>query len=95
MSKNWSFISQDILQPPNTVDDAVNRLMLILSYEERHSIAGMNQIDLIDLHFSLGAAIRNAYDLHNPTNPLLAECGTTFADDASDVIIQALWQQLQ
>jgi hypothetical protein len=77
------------------LDDAVRRLLLILSDEERLTIAAMDQDDLIDLHFSLGAAIRNAFDLHNPDNPILAECATVHPDDASTIIIHALWKQLQ
>ena len=54
----------------------------------------MAKEDLIKLHFSLGMAIRNAFDLHVPWSKLLASCGVVHPDDASGVIIRALWRRL-
>ncbi|WP_431065683.1 DUF6794 domain-containing protein [Methylotuvimicrobium sp.] len=69
--------------------------MAILSGEEKLMIALMPEDDLIDLHFSLGLAIRNAFGLHEPGSKLLASCGTSHPNDASGVIISALWRALQ
>jgi hypothetical protein len=93
--KNWSALNLDILKQPSTVDEAVDRLLNILSAEERLAVASMPQDDLINLHFSLGLDIRNAFDLHEQGNVLLAACGTEHPDDASHVIITALWKKLQ
>lgn len=78
-----------------TVGEDVDRLMAILSGEEKLMIALMPEDDLIDLHFGLGLAIRNAFGLHEPGSKLLASCGTSHPNDASGVIISALWRALQ
>lgn len=95
MGNNWSSIHRDVLQSPVTVAEAVARLLLVLEEKDQLTIAAMEPNNLIDLHFGLGLAIRNAYDLHNPDNPLLIECDTSHPDDAALLIIHALWQRLQ
>jgi hypothetical protein len=50
---------------------------------------------LINLHFSLGIAIRNAFGLHNADSKLLASSDiATHPDDVSGVIIKAFWDKL-
>lgn len=84
----------DMLQPPSTLDEAVDRLLLILTPEEQLQIAVLKQDDLINLHFSLGLEIRNAFGLHYAESKLLKVCGTDQADGASMVILEALWVRL-
>lgn len=79
---------------PETVDEAVERLMTVLEDEEKNEIRSMTEDDLIDLHFSLAMAIRNAFDLHVPWSKLLASCGVAHPDDASGIIINKLWTRL-
>jgi hypothetical protein len=79
---------------PETVNEAVERLMTVLEDEEKSEIRSMTEDDLIDLHFSLGMAIRNAFDLHVPWSKLLASCGVAHPDDASGMIINKLWTRL-
>ncbi|WP_371744343.1 DUF6794 domain-containing protein [Methylomonas fluvii] len=74
---------------------AVAGLLLVLEEKDQLTIAAMDPNNLIDLHVGLGLAIRNAYDLHNPDNPILFECATSRPDDAARFIIHALWQRLQ
>lgn len=96
MIKNWSTINDAFFQPPRTVDEAVDRLLLILNDIEHLAIASLQEEKLIDLHFSLGAAIRNGFGRHMPGSELLAACGIgVHPDDASGVIIMALWKRLQ
>lgn len=84
------------LTPPTTVDEAVNRLLIILNEPERMAIASAEEDELIEFHFGLGAAIRNAFALHNPSSELLLDCGTSIhPDDASLIIIKSLWKQLR
>ncbi|MBU2571135.1 MAG: hypothetical protein KJ725_14125 [Gammaproteobacteria bacterium] len=66
MNKNWTALFDHGFEPPMTVGEDVDRLMAILSGEEKLMIALMPEDDLIDLHFSLGLAIRNAFGLHEP-----------------------------
>jgi Domain of unknown function (DUF6794) len=94
LAKNWTTFLQDNIRLPETVDEAVERLMAVLEDEAKSEIRSMAKEDLIELHFSLGMAIRNAFDLHVPWSKLLASCGVVHPDDASGVIIRALWRRL-
>ncbi|MCD2453360.1 hypothetical protein GO003_023550 [Methylicorpusculum oleiharenae] len=105
MSKNWSTFLQDNSRYPETVAEAVDRLMEFLSGEEKLAIAGTPEEDLNDLHFTLGMTIRNAFGLHDEGSKLLDSCNQTLhpgaiycsvhPDDASEVIIGELWRRLQ
>lgn len=78
---------------PQTVAEAVDWLMLYLEAPDLAALAASDEADLIDQHFELGLMIRNAFALHeNPA--LVAESGAANADDASLVIIRALWRRL-
>jgi hypothetical protein len=92
--KNWSDNCQQSFKHPETVDEAVERLMVILDGEQKIAIAVMQEEDLGDLHFSLGLAIRNAFELHAAGSKLLADCGVVHPDDASGLIIQELRTKL-
>ena len=94
MAKNWPTFLQDNFRLPETVDEAVERLMSVLEDEHKVALAIMQEKDLIDLRFSLGMEIRNAFDLHVPWSKLLASCGVAHPDDASGVIIKVLWRRL-
>jgi hypothetical protein len=95
LTTNWPTFLQDNFKLPKTVDEAVDRLMLVLDDEQKIDIATLQEDDLIYLHFSLGMAIRNAFGLHNADSRLLASCDTaTQPDDVSEVIIKALWEQM-
>ena len=97
LAKNWTTFLQDNFKLPETVAEAVERLMFILEDEHKATLTIMQEKDLIDLHFSLGMAIRNVCDLHVPWSKLLAACGVgvVHPDDASGVIIRELWRALQ
>jgi len=92
--KNWSSFLFDNSRLPETIAEAVGRLMLILDGEQKIAIASMQEDDLIDLHFSLGMLIRNGFSLHQPGSKLLADCEVIHPDDASGVIVKALWDKL-
>jgi len=68
---NWSNQLENITKIPETVDEAVNRLIAILDDDHKQAISTMQKDDLIDLHFSLGIEIRNAFGLHDQESPLL------------------------
>jgi hypothetical protein len=95
LAKNWTTFLQNNFRLPETVDEAVERLIFILEDEHKAALAIMQEKDLIDLHFGLGMAIRNAFDLYVPWSKLLASCGVVHPDDASEVIISELWRSLQ
>jgi hypothetical protein len=80
---------------PDTVERAVDRLVMVLDIEEQAEIAGTSLDDLVDnYHFSLGLQIRNAFGLWGKNSALMASCGSLLADDASSVILTALWVRL-
>jgi len=92
---DWSNQLENITSAPKTVDEAVNRLINVLDDEHKQFIATMREDDLIDLHFSLGIEIRNAFGLHDQGSPLLKSLGLfVHPDDASGVIITKLWERL-
>jgi hypothetical protein len=77
---------------PSTVDEAVERLLVILSDSDKLTLANTLEQDLMELHFSLGLAIRNGFELHRLDNRLVVKYGT--ADNASMQVIQQLWKKL-
>ena len=81
---------------PETIDEAVDRLMMVLDDEQKIALATLQEDDLIYLHyFNLGMAIRNAFGLHHADSKLFASCDiATYLDDVSGVIVKALWEQL-
>lgn len=82
-------------QPPETLHEAVDRLLTILDNEDKRYLAGLSEAQLVDVHLTLGMAIRNVFKLHEPKSPLLSACGTIHPDDASEIIIRSLWLALQ
>jgi hypothetical protein len=94
MTENWLEIIGKNIQPPATVDEAIDRLMRVLEDEQKIMLATMSPENLISLHFSLGTTIRNAFGLHNPGSELLKNCGVPHPDDATDLIIRKLWEKL-
>ena len=88
---DWSNKLDSITKTPKTVDEAVTRLISVLDNEHKQAIAMMQEDDLINLHFSLGIEIRNAFGLHDQDSPLLKSLGYfVHPDDVSMVIINAL-----
>lgn len=86
---------------PATIEEAVNRLLSDLSIESKQQIKESNKDELINFHFGLGMTIRNQFKLWEENSDLLNDCkkisGGQFVmvDDASEIIIKALWERLQ
>jgi hypothetical protein len=59
--------------PPQTLVQAVDRLLAELSAEEREELRLMKEDQLIDLHFSLGMGIRNSFPIWG-NEALLRSC---------------------
>jgi len=93
--KNWTTFLQNNFGLPETVEEAVGQLLIVLAGEYKVVLATMQEEDLMDLRFSLGMAIQNVFGLDEPGNKLLASCGVTNPDDVSGVIIRELWRELQ
>ena len=86
-------------QYPKSIEEDVQLLLSVLSEKDRQAIRTMAEEDLPSLHLSLGNYIRNGFGLWGNNEQLLkACCPDDFlqdADDASGVIIKALWWRLQ
>ena len=80
---------------PKTVKEAVDILDHIMTDEEKHNIKNKTHEELVDFHFGLGQAIRNEFGLWNENYELIADSKAKDADEASMVIIKALWDKLQ
>lgn len=85
---------------PETVSEAVDRLVLELPQIDKVRISSMDEHELIDLHFSLGMGIRNDFGLWAGNKKLMESCREISGDeklhidDASLVIIRELWDKL-
>ena len=83
---------------PKCVEEAVERLMAELSEEDKKELKNTKK-DLILHHFGLGEHIRNEFGLWQGNKELIASCcGEGYfqdPDEASSVIIRALWKRLQ
>jgi len=85
---------------PKTVDEAVQRLIANVPLKVKSEMAKMEESELIDLHFSFGAFIRNQFGLWSGNEDLLNDCRkvsgnpTLHPDDASTEIIRSLWKRL-
>ena len=86
---------------PKTVEQAVDILLSELSLKEKAAIANMQKNNLADLHFSLGRFIRNEFNPLADNEELMDSCRLLLGkqdlhpDDASSVIIESLWKNLQ
>jgi hypothetical protein len=80
---------------PTTIDAAVRALLGLVPAEELEKITRMSEGDLINLHLGLGQWIRNNFGLWRENQGLMQATGASEPDDASGVIVKALWQRLQ
>jgi hypothetical protein len=61
LNEIWPELIQKSIAPPKTIAETVNRLITVLDDEHKIVIAAMPEKDLVNLHFSLGSAIRNEF----------------------------------
>ena len=80
---------------PTTIDEAVGVVIATLSDTDKATISAMAESELIGLHMSLGAWIRNNLGLWSGNRSLLESTGAPNADDASMVIVEAVGARLR
>jgi len=80
---------------PKTVDEAVDKLIQITSKSDLDYIKRLAEKDLILLHHSLWRWIRNNYGLWSGNPELQTDTKENHPDDASFVIIEAIWKKLR
>ena len=78
---------------PATVREAVEYLRRTMPQQALAELAALAEDQLIQTHYGLGAGIRNEVLRQNPA--LLKDTGHRHPDDASAVIVEALWRELQ
>jgi hypothetical protein len=89
------------INPPRTVNDAVERLTSELALKDKVTIANMAETELSTLHANLGEYIRNEFDLwHDNKDLLTSSCffvkrDDVHVDEASSIIIRELWKRLR
>jgi hypothetical protein len=88
-------------QWPSNVDEAVEILHASMSLNQEFFLAAMDEVDLMDLHLSLGHDIRDEFGLWTGNEALMESCRLESGnpdlhiDDASMVIVKALWEKVQ
>ncbi|MDB5330944.1 MAG: hypothetical protein JWP03_2095 [Phycisphaerales bacterium] len=82
---------------PKTVSEAVDRLLLSLSEEDKALIRGTEKVDLIRFHRSWGMGIRNGFGLWGTNKTLISALPpeSRWADDSSMFIIEQVWERLR
>jgi len=87
-------IAEYRLNAPRTLEEAVDRCLRELSEEDKRCLVETPEEDLSKFHHGWGAGIRNAW-LHGGNIELMRSCGTWLPDEASQVIIRAVWSALK
>jgi hypothetical protein len=85
---------------PETVDEAVDRLMSEMSLRDKTTLLKMAEGDLVSLHFTVGMWIRNNF-VYPRNDKLLESCREVSGDkylhfaQMHMVILRELWKKLQ
>ena len=93
--------SKIVFMPPNTVDEAVERLISDLDLELRVKIASMDLNNLASVHSELHVYFKNTFGVWHDNKELLADCRALSEDplynedEATFVILKALWKKLR
>jgi hypothetical protein len=88
------------IKKPETVDEAVDRLMSEMSLKDLNTVAKMPEDDLINLHFTVGMWIRNNF-VYPRNDKLLKSCQEVSRHKSLHfaqihmVIMRELWKKLQ
>jgi hypothetical protein len=88
-------------QYPKTVAEAVEILHANMSLNVEFTLAAMDEVDLTDLHLSLGHDIRDEFGLWTGNEALMKSCRSESGnpdlhiDDASMVILRELWKKVK
>ena len=95
MYKNWPAMPTVFSNLPSTIEEAAERLYLVLTLENLVAIKNMRKDNLPVLGFTLGLEIYEAIRVHNPINFMTLNGRTVDYLYAPSAIVEELWQQLQ
>jgi hypothetical protein len=79
---------------PKTLDEAVNICLLTITPQEKELIKYTSEDRLIWFHFDWAVNMRNEFGMWEDNTDLLESCGASNPDDASMVIVDAVWKEL-
>jgi hypothetical protein len=91
---------------PETIGDAVDRIIDTMSENEKSSVRNTQCNELIKFHFSLGSIIRNEFGLNQGNDALMKACARSRQndferllflndpDEASGFIVEEIWKRL-
>lgn len=79
---------------PQTLAEAVERLLATMDKPSKDFVASTVESDLIFFHHDWGAGIRYKFGMWE-NEALCASCGRGHPDDASMVIIREVWLRLR
>ena len=82
------------LNYPKTIGEAVDILEHILLDIEKEGIMNMPEQGVVDLYLVYGKWIKNNLGLCDGNYELISDCNANEPEEASIVIIQALWKTL-
>lgn len=80
---------------PGTVAEAVENILSGMKVADKRQVRDTPEEDLIMFHRGWGQGIRNGLGLLKGNTELLEDTGESHPDDASMVIIEAVWKALQ
>ena len=80
---------------PKTVKEAVAQILSKMSVTDKETVKNTKKEDLIKFHRGWGMGIRNDLGLWQGNKALMKDTKANHPDDASMVIIQAVWEELQ
>ena len=83
------------LRLPETIDEAVDLLLIQVPPSTREEIASMSEDYLIWVHMDFGHYVRKDFGLYVGNVALMEATDQQTADDASWVIIEAMWRRLK
>ena len=94
---NQKSLSQNAGQShlPTTVVEAVALIILNMSAKDKEYVRNTKKDDLIKFHHGWVTVILNEFGLWGKNHALLKDTGKRHPDDASMVIIEAVWEELQ
>ena len=79
---------------PTKLSEIVEDIIKDMSEADKANVVNTVEEDLIQFHHGWGTAIRDHYNL-GQNKALVKATGKEHPDDASMIIIRAVWQQLQ
>ena len=86
---------------PETINQAVEKLISDLPLREKSKIAGLDEGELIGLHLDIGTDLRNRLKLWYGNETLMEACRKVsgkkeiLPEHASFIILMELWEKLQ